>query len=330
MAAPRSDSGTGCDMAWHSAGYRAPGLVRVLVEPRTWPAALTLFVLAALIPESVATFNSPPLLLLTRPVVLPFLCAFYGSVGLLVREFIRRRSASWAAALLLGMAAGAMNEGIIAGTWYKTQYPGYAMVGPVDPAVAVGLTVFHALISTILPILLVELMFPQVAGRSWVTGRTIPGIAALLALTVATGFGPAAHRDAKALVLLAVLGVIALAVRLPPGRRPGGTVRAGDYRCPPGRPRPGRAACRWRGRHHGFLPDIRARARRDRARSSAARPAGLAGGAGPAHGGPVRARHSRGPRLAGPRRLGAPAAAERRSPACCCPRSHSRCCCPRR
>ena len=37
------------------------------VRPRTWPAAVTLFFLAALIPETVATCNSPPLLILTRP-----------------------------------------------------------------------------------------------------------------------------------------------------------------------------------------------------------------------------------------------------------------------
>jgi hypothetical protein len=220
-------------MAWHTAGYRAPGLVRVRAEARTWPAAVSLFVLAALIPESVATFNTPPLVLLTRPVALPFLCAFYGSAGLLVREFARRRRPRWVAVIMLGMAAGALNEGIIAGTWYKVQYPGYAMVGPVDPAVAVGLTVFHTLVSTILPILLAELMFPRIAGQSWVSGRALSGSAVLLALTVATGFGPAPHRGAKSLVLAGVLALVAVAVRRParpaaaspaPARTPGRTV----------------------------------------------------------------------------------------------------------
>jgi uncharacterized membrane protein YhaH (DUF805 family) len=181
---------------------------------RTWPAALTLFVIAALIPESIATFNSPPLLLLTRPYVLLFLCAFYGSVALLVREFIRRRSPRWAAVLLLGAAAGAVNEGVIAGTWYKVQYPGYALVGALDPAVAVGLTVFHALVSTVLPILLAELMFPQIASRPWLESRARAGFVLLLALTAATGFVPAAHRTAKLLVLLMVIAAVATALKL--------------------------------------------------------------------------------------------------------------------
>ena len=34
---------------------------------RTWPAVLTLLLLAALIPETIITFNSPPLFLLTNP-----------------------------------------------------------------------------------------------------------------------------------------------------------------------------------------------------------------------------------------------------------------------
>ena len=213
-----------------------PVLVRMRPAERTWPAALTLFVIAALIPESVATFNSPPLLLLTRPYVLLFLCAFYGSVALLVREFIRRRHPRWAAVLLLGAAAGAVNEGIIAGTWYKVQYPGYALVGPLDPAVAVGLTVFHALVSTILPILLVELMFPQIASSPWLESRARAGFVLLLGLTAATGFVPAAHRTAKLLVLLMVIAAVATALKLPAR-----TARARPRPGPPpaGRPAPG-------------------------------------------------------------------------------------------
>jgi hypothetical protein len=182
---------------------------------RTWPAALTLFFGAGLIPETVATFNSPPLLLLTRPPVFLFISAFYGSVALLVREFLRGRNSRWASVLLLGMAAGAVNEGVIAGTWYKVQYPGYALVGGVDPAVAVGLTVFHALVSTILPILLVELIFPDMAGRRWLSRPGVLACLILLAVTTASGFAPPAHRGPKAVVLGCVLIAVLAALALP-------------------------------------------------------------------------------------------------------------------
>ena len=187
-----------------------------LLRPvRTWPAALTLFFGAALIPETVATFNSPPLLLLTRPATYFFISAFYGSVALLVREYLRSRAARWAGVLLLGMAAGAVNEGIIAGTWYKVQYPGYSLIGGVDPAVAVGLTVFHALVSTALPIFLAELIFPSVAGRRWLRPRGLVTCVVLLAATAALGFAPAAHREDKLVVLAGVVLAVVVALKLP-------------------------------------------------------------------------------------------------------------------
>jgi hypothetical protein len=182
---------------------------------RTWPAALTLFCGAALIPETVATFNSPPLLLLTHPATYLFISAFYGSVALLVREYLRSRPARWAGILLLGMAAGAVNEGIIAGTWYKVQYPGYALFDGVDPAVATGLTVFHALVSTVLPILLAELMFPDIADRRWLRPRGLITCVVLLVAITAIGFGPAANRADKLVVLGCVGAAVVIAMTLP-------------------------------------------------------------------------------------------------------------------
>ncbi len=179
---------------------------------------MTLFFAAGLIPESVATFNTPPLRLLTSPVSLLFISAFYGSVALLVREFWRRTGAGWAAVLLLGMAGGAINEGVIAGTWYRVQYPGYALVGGIDPAVAAGLTVFHALVSAVLPILLVELAFPAAAGRAWLPGPALAACCLLLAATTASGFAAQADRGLKLAVLAGVAATVAVAMSLPGNR----------------------------------------------------------------------------------------------------------------
>jgi hypothetical protein len=112
-------------------------------------------------------------------------------------------------------------EGIIAGTWYTVQYRGYTMIGPVDPAVAVGLTVFHALVSTVLPIMLAELIFRRIAGVRWLGRRGLAGCLALLALATASGFGPAAHRGVKAVALLGVMAAVVTALTLPgAGSRP--------------------------------------------------------------------------------------------------------------
>lgn len=197
-----------------------PPFSQVLVakKVRTWPAVLTLFVLAALIPESIATYNSSPLLLLAHPITLLFICAFYGSIALLVRELMRRRQLGWASILLLGMAAGSINEGIVAGTWYKVQYTGYTMISGVNPAVAVGLTVFHTLYSTVLPILLVDLIFPQLATRSWLHRKSGILFLLLLVLTTLEGFAVVANRSLKAVVLLGVLALIVIALTLPRAR----------------------------------------------------------------------------------------------------------------
>lgn len=134
-----------------------------------------------MIPETIATFNNPPLVLLTKPFNLLFISAFYGSIALLVCELMHWRKLRWASILLLGMAAGSINEGIIAGTWYRVEGPpGYALIAGVNPAVAVGLTVFHTLMSTLLPILLVELFFlifaiiPGLLGYGVAPGK-LPG-----------------------------------------------------------------------------------------------------------------------------------------------------------
>src|SRR6266545_3828374 len=79
--------------------------------PGRRPAGMTLFLLAALIPETVAAYNPPPLVLLARPLDLLFFSAFYGSVALIVREFMRRRAVRWASILLLGWPLAASTKG---------------------------------------------------------------------------------------------------------------------------------------------------------------------------------------------------------------------------
>jgi hypothetical protein len=61
----------------------------------------------------------------------------------------------------------------------------------VDPAVAVGLTEFHALYSTVLPILLAELMFRHVARERWLGRRGII-ICAVLCCAADRGHRPRA------------------------------------------------------------------------------------------------------------------------------------------
>src|SRR5690348_2187059 len=100
--------------------YTAPSVeapLSLAPRQRLWPAILTLLLLGGLIPETIATSNTPLIAYLADPKLLLFLCAFYGCAALLLRDAWRARNLGWASMILLGVSFGAMNEGVIAGTW---------------------------------------------------------------------------------------------------------------------------------------------------------------------------------------------------------------------
>jgi hypothetical protein len=201
-----------------------------LKRPRFWPAILALYVLGGLIPECIATFNTAPRSFLFHPSSFFFLTAFYGSANLLIRELIRRRPRRLACLLLLGVAFGFVNEGMIAGTWYTVVPDGYLLFGGIDWAWAVALTAFHTIYSLITPLFLVEALFPALARVPWLRRRGIIGMSVLFGLTTSLTFLLPAYRLDRLLVLLVVIVLVVIALRLPlseqvrplePGKLPG-------------------------------------------------------------------------------------------------------------
>src|SRR5579859_3917185 len=69
-------------------------------RPRVWPAAVSLYFLAAIVPEMLSG-STPPLRFL-QPFSLVFLPLLYGSSALLIREAVVRLRLGWANVLLLG------------------------------------------------------------------------------------------------------------------------------------------------------------------------------------------------------------------------------------
>ncbi len=198
----------------------APRVATVPVERlRTWPAVLTLFIFAALIPESIASANTPPLTWVLDPLVGLFMMAFYGSANLLIRELRVRRGLGWPGVLLLGAVFGFANEGIIAVTWFHViPTDGYILQNGVDWAWAAGLTAFHAIFSVVVPIAFVEVLFPRIAARSWLSRRSTVAFAVLFVLTTAAGFGPATYRVNQWPVLAAMIVLTTVALALPPAK----------------------------------------------------------------------------------------------------------------
>ena len=141
----------------------------------------------------------------------------YGGGALLVREASVRWGKGWATVLLLGAAYGIVEEGLAVHTFFQ---PGGAPVNAlaefgrwagVNTVWATGLTVFHALYSIALPILLVQLAYPESRGRRFLEGRLLPatgvGYAAIVGLfaTVTPYIPPPVTIVGTAVVLAALV-----------------------------------------------------------------------------------------------------------------------------
>ncbi|MDN5763707.1 MAG: hypothetical protein L0H41_15500 [Microlunatus sp.] len=167
---------------------------------------------------------------------------FYGSGAVLIREIARRMGRGWPTILLLALAFGLIEEGVLDQTLFNPHYLGLDLLAyGYVPALGIGLpwTIFvlslHVIFSIGAPIAVTEGLFPDpLRGRSVVSpqrqapwlGRAglvvvglgyLLGAAAIFAITASTShFLASPAQLATSLVLTAVL--IGVALRLP--RRP--------------------------------------------------------------------------------------------------------------
>jgi hypothetical protein len=205
---------------YNSPVYIAPPVETPSLVPRQrlWPAILTLLLLGGLIPETIATSNTPLVAYLANPALLLFLSAFYGCAALLLRDAWRARNLGWASVILLGVSFGAMNEGVIAGTWWKIPAKGYTLTGGVNWGWATALTMFHVVYSMVISILVVELLFPRIAAQPWLRRRGTIIAATVLGLTQLLGLFARDYQPYRTLALAFALALIPIALLLPRAR----------------------------------------------------------------------------------------------------------------
>jgi hypothetical protein len=203
------------------AGYAPPAAPVRWYRDRTTQAALFLVALAIALPE-LLTGSTPVVSLFLNPLSLPFLLGLYGAGVLLVREATVRWRAGWPAVLLLGAAYGILEEGPGTKTFFDPRVTSAA--GPltqfghafgVNWTWVVFITVFHALFSIALPILLTGLAFPESRGRPLVRDRTLGWLLLAYLLTLGLMFVlfDGAYRPAPA-VLALFLAIVAALVGL--------------------------------------------------------------------------------------------------------------------
>lgn len=156
------------------------------------PPALVLFFLAPATGELLSG-STPPLYFFT-PFTLLLLGALYGGGAILVREMALRMGKRWPSILLLGAAYGIVEEGLMVKSFFDPHWVDIGTLGSfgrwggVNWVWTVELTIFHAIVSIAIPILLTELIFPAQRDQSWVSGKWKTALTLLFWADVAVGF----------------------------------------------------------------------------------------------------------------------------------------------
>ncbi|MBI3928486.1 MAG: hypothetical protein HY319_23290 [Armatimonadetes bacterium] len=204
--------------------------------------ALVLFLLAPSIAELLS--GSAPPAEFFNPIVFLLICSLYGCGALLTRELTVRWGKGWAALLLLGMAFGILNEGLACKSFFDPDWfdlgvlRGYGRWGGVNWPWTIFLTVYHTVFSMAIPILLVELAFPNRRFQPWIGDRALRAVSGWLALEtlalflVISPYRPAWH--GVALAVLAISGLVGLARWLPHSQqelRPGAVASPWVFGC---------------------------------------------------------------------------------------------------
>jgi hypothetical protein len=132
-------------------------------------AIVSLIFLAATLAE-VLTGSTPLPTIVLYPIGFVFNIGLYGGGALLIREASIRWRKRWGAVLLLGGAYAVGEEGFAAKTMINPNSPiignqAYSHWLGINWVPLAALTVFHAGFSIAVPILLVELIFPETKGK---------------------------------------------------------------------------------------------------------------------------------------------------------------------
>lgn len=156
------------------------------------PPAAVLFVLSPAIGELLSG-SSPPVEFF-NPFTFFLLAVLYGGGAILVRELALSWRKGWLSIFTLGAAYGIVEEGIMCKSFFDPKWPDLGPLGVygrwlgVNWVWAQGLTVYHAVFSIAIPILLVELAYPNERDKPWVSEEWLKVIGLLFALDVLFGF----------------------------------------------------------------------------------------------------------------------------------------------
>lgn len=184
---------------------------------------LTLLFLAPIIGELLSG-SSPPTEFL-NPFTLLLLVILYGGGALLTRELAHHWNGGWLTILILGAAYGIAEEGLICKSFFDPNWMDIGILGSYGRWLGVNwvwsleLILFHAVFSTAIPVLLVNLMFPAAHSEIWISRWAFKWLSVLwLVNGTFVYFFISSYRPPLILYMLASIAVVilvAIAWRLP-------------------------------------------------------------------------------------------------------------------
>lgn len=180
------------------------------------PPALVLFFLSPTVAELLS--GSAPPVEFFNPLIFSLLVSLYGSGVILVREFTRRWNKGWSSLLLLGAAYGVTEEGLMVKSFFDPTWPDLGILATYGRWAGVNwvwvemLTIYHAVFSIAIPILVVELIYPSLRRERWVGKRALKGVFLLFIATVLVGCLVLTPYRPPVLPYLATVSVVVLLV----------------------------------------------------------------------------------------------------------------------
>ncbi len=154
--------------------------------------ALVLFLLAPICGELLSS-SAPPVEFF-NPLTFITLCLLYGGGAVLVRELAFRWQKGWVSILFLGAAYAIIEEGLMVKSFFDPGWMDIGILGSygrwlgVNWVWTVELTIYHAVISIGIPILITTLLFPERKETPWVGKRMFIWIFIFFLLDVIFGF----------------------------------------------------------------------------------------------------------------------------------------------
>ncbi|MBI9051092.1 MAG: hypothetical protein JEZ00_16845 [Anaerolineaceae bacterium] len=170
--------------------------------------------------------GSAPLNEYLNPITILLFGMLYGSGAILIREFIVRFKKGWISLLLMGMAYGIYEEGLMVRSFFDPHWVDLGKLGEYGRAAGVNwvwtehLTIYHALISITASIVFVEMLYPKLRKQSWAKTRGIifHSIAFTATLLVGALINPYDAPDYwLGACWLAIIGLVVAAWQAPTG-----------------------------------------------------------------------------------------------------------------